>query len=231
MKTLLLILISFYSFGQNTHIMKYILITLLLLSCLFSQAQSKRLVEISKEYFTQDIPVTDGLIYKYKIPSDTARYFAPGPDVYDVVVTFKRRGVVVPPTDIVEDVDDRDSRIVYGTGWDKTCCTSDPNSPHFNSTISFHCTVGGTFTFTFVGKSVTWFAEKLKTHGIVGVKFDSETSEAPIDLYSPTQLTRQAVFTKTWPTVGEHKVIIRITGKNPLAVANCLVSDYFRIIK
>lgn len=211
--------------------MKILLLIFGTLIAMPTLCQTKRLVEISKEYFTQDIPVTDGLIYKYKIPSDTARYFAPGPDVYDVVVTFKRRGVVVPPTDIVEDVDDRDSRIVYGLGWDKTCCTSDPNSPHHNSTISFHCTVGGTFTFTFVGKSVTWFAEKLKTHGTVGVKFDTETLEAPIDLYSPTQLTKQAIFTKTWPTVGEHKVIIRITGKNALAVASCLVSDYFRIIK
>lgn len=194
-------------------------------------AQSKRLIEVAKEYVTQDIPVTDGMVYKYKIPTDTARYFAPGADTYDVTVTFKKRGVVVPPTDVVEDVDDRDARIVYGTGWDKTCCTSDPNSPHFNSTISWSCTVGNTFTFTFTGKSVTWFAERMNTHGIAGVKFDTETAEASVDMYNSTKLTKQAMFTKTWPTVGTHSVTIRITGKNPAATANCLVSDSFRIIK
>lgn len=214
-----------------------ILIIIFLLSSLLTQAQSKKLVEYTgyRELPIKEVSIIDGMVYTYDIgaPADSATYFTPGTsDIFTATVTFRKKGGVgVPPVDVTEDVDDRDSRIVYGPGWDKSCCTSDPNSPHHNSTISFHCTVGGTFTFTFVGKSVTWFAEKLKTHGTVGVKFDTETLAAPIDLYSPTQLTKQAIFTKTWPTVGEHKVIIMITGKNPLATANCLVSDSFRIIK
>lgn len=209
------------------------LVFVLIAFALAAQGQTKRLVEISKEYVIKDVTLSDGLIYKWKIgtQADTARYFNPGPDQYEATLTLRKLNVVPPPQDIVEDVDDRDSRIVYGTGWDKTCCTSDPNSPHLNSTITWSCTVGSTFTFTFTGKSVTWFAEKMNTHSIAGVRFDQETAEASIDLYNPTKLTRQAVFTKTWPTVGQHSVTIRITGKNPAATANCLVSDFFRIIK
>lgn len=214
-----------------------ILIIIFLLSSLLTQAQSKRLVEYTgyRELPIKEVSIIDGMVYTYDIgaPADSATYFTPGTsDIFTATVTFRKKGGVgVPPVDVTEDVDDRDSRIVYGTGWDKTCCTSDPNSPHFNSTISWSCTVGNTFTFTFTGKSVTWFAEKMSTHSICGVKFDSETTEASVDLYNATKLTRQAIFTKTWPTVGQHSVTIRITGKNPLATANCLVSDSFRIIK
>lgn len=217
--------------------MKYTL-TLLLgtLIALPAICQTKRLVEYTgyRELPIKEVSIIDGMVYTYDIgaPADSATYFTPSTsDIFTATITFRKKGGGGPVADVVEDVDDRDSRIVYGTGWDKTCCTSDPNSPHFNSTISFHCAVGGTFTFTFTGKSVTWFIEKMSTHGIAGVKFDSETAEASIDMYNATKLTKQAVFTKTWPTVGEHKVIIRITGKNPAATANCLVSDSFRIIK
>jgi hypothetical protein len=211
-----------------------ILTTLLILSSLLANAQTKRLVEISKEYFTLDVPITDGMTYKYIIgnQNDTARYFNPGSDFYDVTVVFKKRGVVNPPADVIEDVDDRDSRIVYGTGWDKTCCTTDPNSPHFNRTIAWSCSIGSTFTFTFTGKSVTWFAEKMNTHAVAAVKFDNETTETKVDLYNGTKLTQQAIFTKNWPTVGEHKVTIRVTGEKISPSTNvCIVSDYFRIIK
>jgi hypothetical protein len=212
--------------------MKNIITTLFLLSSLLANAQTKRLVEISKEYVTKEIVISDGMTYKYNIgtQADTARYFNSGADQYEATITFKKKGGVVVP-DVIEDVDDRDSRIVYGAGWDKTCCTSDPNSPHLNQTITWACTTGNSFTFTFTGKSVTWFIEKMSTHGIAGVRFDNETSEASVDTYSATKLTRQASFTKTWPTVGQHSVTIRITGKNPAASANCLVSDFFRIIK
>jgi hypothetical protein len=205
---------------------------LLLLSSLLANAQTKRLVEISREYYTLDIPVTDGMTYKYIIgaANDSARYFNPGSDFYDVTVTFKKRGVAAP--EVIEDVDDRDSRIVYGTGWDKTCCTNDASSPHFNRTIAWSCTTGSTFTFTFTGKSVTWFVEKMLTHSVAAVKFDNETTETKVDLYNGTKLTQQAIFTKTWPTVGEHKVTIRVSGEKISPSTNvCVVSDYFRIIK
>lgn len=212
-------------------------------------SQTDYLIRVRDPVFKSVVNVQEKTIPQVKVkPGQTIPFHLPsGQNILFVALTvdapldttkkwiFELKAVedtgVPPPTDVTEDVDDRDARIVYGPGWDKTCCTSDPNSPHHNSTISFHCTVGGTFTFTFVGKSVTWFAEKLKTHATVGVKFDTETLETVYDLYSPTQLTKQSIFTKAWPTVGEHKVTIRITGKNPLAVANCLVSDSFRIIK
>lgn len=211
--------------------MKYILITTLLLSCLFSQAQV-RLVEISKEYVRKEVPLSDNLTYKWRIgtQNDTARYFNPGADQYEATVTFRKIGGI-PPVDVTEDVDDRDSRIVYGTGWDKTCCTSDPNSPHFNSTISWSCAADNSFKFTFTGKSVTWFAEKLNTHGIAGVKFDQD-AEVKVDLYNATKLTKQAIFTKNFSVNGPHSVTIRVTGEKNVNSSNvCVVSDSFRIIK
>lgn len=219
---------------SNRFVAFLFLVFVLIAFTLAASAQTKRLVEISKEYISVDVPLSDGKVYKWKIgtQNDSARYFNPGPDQYEATVTFRKVNVVPPPQDIIEDVDDRDSRIVYGAGWDKTCCTSDPNSPHLNSTITWSCTVGSTFTFTFTGKSVTWFAEKYLTHGVAGVKFDNETTEAKIDLYNPTKLTQQAIFTKTWPTVGNHTVTVRVTGeRNAAATAACLVSDKFRIIK
>jgi hypothetical protein len=220
--------------------MKTFIIFLILLAMIVgfeAFSQSKKLIEYTgfQELPIKEVPITDGMTYKYSInaPADSATYFVPADDaIYDATVVFKKRVVTPPPADVTEDVDDRDARIVYGAGWDKTCCTTDVNSPHFNKTISWSCTAGNTFTFTFTGKSVTWFVERMLTHGIAGIKFDNETTEARVDLYNPTKLTQQAIFTKNFAVNGEHKVIIRVTGeKNAAATAGCIVTDYFRIIK
>lgn len=61
--------------------------------------QVQTLVDISKTYHRKDIQITDGLTYKWIVVpnNDTARYFIPGADTYEAIVTFKKKGTTTPP--------------------------------------------------------------------------------------------------------------------------------------
>lgn len=78
---------------------RLIFFILLILCAICSQAQpGTQLAEISKIYTKKEVILIDGLIYKYSLPNDTAIYYNPGSDVYDVTVTFTRKTTGTTPT-------------------------------------------------------------------------------------------------------------------------------------
>lgn len=191
-------------------------------------AQSKRLIEVAKEYVTQDIPVTDGMVYKYKIPTDTARYFSAGADVYDVEVKFtKRGGVVVPPvTSVLGSIDNVDTRNKYTGDWTVF------NHSAFHNGTSTYTLVNGVVEVTFIGKKIEWWTEKALNHGIAALSIDGG-AEVMVDLYASTTVNNsQKVWTSPDITVGEHKLKIRFTGnKNALATQSNFIHDRILVIE
>lgn len=75
-------------------ILMFFLLFVCITICTHAQTQ---LVEISKIYIKKDIPITDGLVYKYFYPNDTARYFQPGADQYEATITFRKLGGTPDP--------------------------------------------------------------------------------------------------------------------------------------
>lgn len=159
--------------------MKYILITLLLLSCLFSQAQQQLrqfgIAEVFrggdsifiKKLKTVVIHVTDGMVTKQRTFADSARLFLSSDgSVYEGTMVWKKVGVVVtPPAGVVEKIDGSKATFkplanwVQGTaaGW-----FGDIDKPN---SIAYSGTVGATATYTFTGKRIELWAERLSSHG------------------------------------------------------------------
>lgn len=187
-----------------------------------SNAQPGDLVEITKKWPRKDITVTNGLIYKYTLPTDSARYFNPGADAYDVTITFTKKGTTVPPVLATEKVDGEKATFsanwsIHGTtnasGW-----YGDP-SP----TIAYSNVTGSSFTYTFTGTKIELWAERKVTHGIgrvsinggpeVTVFFNTQPFGIPMEIYSSPSL----------PT-GTHTI------KLTVASGYCLL-DYFIVTK
>lgn len=67
----------------------------------FSQTGTQ-LVEVSKVYIKKEISITDGLVYRYNYPTDTARYFLPGVDQFEATISFRKIGdTQTPPSTIL----------------------------------------------------------------------------------------------------------------------------------
>lgn len=194
--------------------MKQLIFFLLLLCCaICSQAQSKRLVEISREYYTKDIPVRDGMVYKYTLPTDSARYYNPGPDKYEVTMTFKKVGGSIP---IIQTVDAND----FTGAWKK-----DPAGGFSYSNLT-----GQTLTYSFEGSGIKLIGQKLNSYGKVSVQIDNGTPVI-IDMYSAT-LVKPFMFYETTFGQGQHTVVIKVTGqKNAASVNTYCVLDFVLISK
>lgn len=179
-------------------------------------AQSKRLIEVAKEYVTQDIPVTDGMIYKYKIPTDTARYFSAGADVYDVEVKFiKRGGGPVDPT--TEKIDGE--KASFSANWSN----HSPNANWSGGTIAFSNAAGSTATYTFTGTKVELWAERLASHGTGTIKIDT-SAEVPVAFNTtPLGLPVKIYESATLP-LGSHTIVLK-------CVSGYVLLDYFIVHK
>ena len=66
-------------------------------------------------------------------------------------------------------------------------------------------------TMSFTGSSVAWVAKLSSQRGAADVYVDGALA-ATVDLYSPTTLVRQIVFTRTWATPAKHTIQIRVRG-------------------
>lgn len=79
------------------------ILTLLLIStACFAQSKVFRADNIIEYSKTENIKVTDGMVYKWTLPdTSTARFFDPGSDEYEMMVTAKKK-VVVPTTIKIE---------------------------------------------------------------------------------------------------------------------------------
>ena len=70
---------------------------------------------------------------------------------------------------------------------------------------------GSTASYTFTGSQIAWVATKGPTSGSARVYIDG-VSVAAISLWSATTQTRRVVYIGAWPSVGRHKITIRVTG-------------------
>jgi hypothetical protein len=70
---------------------------------------------------------------------------------------------------------------------------------------------GSSATLTFTGNQVAWLSRKSSGQGTANVYVDG-TFAGSVNLYSATTLTKQVVFTRTFPTVGPHTLRVAVVG-------------------
>lgn len=222
--------------------MKHILVTLLLLFSLLSQAQEQLrnfgIAEVFrggdsifiKKLTTVVIKVTDGLVTKQDTNIDSARLFISGDGaLYQGVITWKKvGGVVVPPVpSVLGSIDNIDSRTRYAGTWQQF-----NNAVFHNGTSSYSAVTNATITITFIGKQIEWWTEETRNKGIAGISIDG-VAEVDVDIYASTTVNNtQKVWTSPVLSPGEHTLRIRVTGlRNDLATENTLIHDRILVIQ
>ncbi len=101
---------------------------------------------------------------------------------------------------------ERASSVRYSGRW-----TSRSASTYLGGTARSSSSAGATASFTFTGKGIAWIAAKGTTRGKARVSVDG-TSVGTVDLRSSATTLRRVVWTRTWASVGTHKVTIRVSG-------------------
>jgi hypothetical protein len=95
----------------------------------------------------------------------------------------------------------------------------------YNATRAYTNTTGESVTMKFLGTQFKYYAMKGQRHGIAGVKIDSG-SEVMVDLYNPSYIGDQLVYTSPLLSFGTHTVTIRETGThNALSAGYTLTVD------
>lgn len=195
--------------------MKPIIIFLLIFCVICTHAQpiEPRLFDVLKEWPTKKVIITDGLIYKYSLPTDSARRFDPGVDNYEVVVSFRRVGA----TPVTEKVD---GQLATFTGiWVRTSS----NPTWYLNTIAFSNSPGSTVSYTFTGTRIELHAERLATHGQGKISIDSG-AETIVSFNTVPFGLPVLIYSSPTLTLGVHTIKLTVvSGFNLL--------DYFILTK
>jgi hypothetical protein len=141
--------------------------------------------------------------------------------------------LVVDAFDVGSRFEDVDPSIVYtlsdpGARWvlehtQKAWSGTSANTG--TGTAALSATAGARAEFTFTGTQVTWIGFRGPIAGIADVYLDGGFV-ATLDLYSPTEALRTAVFTRTGLVAGQHTLRIDVTGRqNPSAGGSYVVVD------
>lgn len=182
----------------------------------------RRLVEISKEYTTKEIPVIDGMTYKYTIGSqnDTARYFNPNGEVLEATITFKKPGGTVPPVFVTEKVDGE--RATFTGTWTRGITTAPGWYGVPSPTIAYSNSVGASVSYTFTGTKVELWGERRTTHGTGTVSIDNGAAQ-PVTFVGPSALP-VLIYSSTDLPLGSHTIRLSVvSGYNLL--------DYFSVVR
>lgn len=101
-----------------------------------------------------------------------------------------------------------------------------------NNTISYSGTTNSTIEIgNLTGKSIELYFERKNTHGMAEIFVNGVAQTPLVNLYSPTELKQQLVFSKAL-TAGVNTIKIRVTGaKDPLSSSTFVVFDYLKVIK
>lgn len=223
--------------------MKYILITIFLLSSLLSRAQTgTQTVEISKIYKRVDVTVTDNLTFTWSIggPADTvAHYFNPGSDQWEVVSTFKKKGGVIAPV-LKETINDTGStRVTYVGTWLKFGSQSWTNgscagcTAFRNNDVSITSVIGSSASITFTGKKVIVVAEFRENHGVANIEVKQGTTivdSKTVDMYSNTKVNAPAeIFSSIVLPLGTYTVTVSLnsvtTGRDSMVLDSFIVFE------
>jgi hypothetical protein len=201
--------------------MKKILILILTLIAVPTFSQ-KRLVEISKEYITKEVSITDGLVYKYSLGTqgDTARYFNPGADVYEATIIFKKKGTTPPPDVIIEKLVDSEEGVIFSAGW--TFHGTTQAAGWYKGTLSYSVVANSIAAYTFTGRQIELYAELKSDHGTGKVSIDNGPETTVSFKGSPT-LQQQLIYKSPVLTDGVHTIILKANGDGPVLL------DYFKV--
>lgn len=124
-------------------------------------------------------------------------------------------------------VDDRDSRVMYSTGWSDWDA-----SENYNGTIKYIQNPVGeeTATLTFYGTGIELIACTNTAYGLYEVYIDG-VSQGDVDTYSETVQRQKVVFSKNDLIDGKHtiKVVVK-NEKNPASTHTKVELDGFRIL-
>lgn len=206
-------------------------IMLFLLAALCTHAQtSTQLVDVNKIYIKKDVVLTDGLVYKWTVVSDndTARYFIPGIDKYEATVVFKKVGGTTPPVDIIDSVTvDSEEGVIFSSGWTGHGTTSAPG--WYKATIAYSTLAGTTASYTFTGRQVKIYAERILSHGTGTVSILKGTqvivNEAPVSFKNSVKQLPVLVYSSPVLADDTYTVVLKAKGDGPILL------DYFRYFK
>jgi parallel beta-helix repeat protein len=141
---------------------KYLLA--LLPFCAIAQSRLAE-VEIIREWSVRkDINVKPGMSYQHILGDDTARYFHPA-DGKKIRVKYIFEDITPlpppPPATVYTDsVDDRNARVKYSAGW-----IAYTGNTYHKKTAQYNSAAGASFSFTFTGHKIQWYAERRFNHG------------------------------------------------------------------
>jgi hypothetical protein len=96
--------------------------------------------------------------------------------------------------------------ITYSGSWTRSYLTGASGGYVKYATSSY-----ASATFSFTGKSVTWWGSKGPGYGVAYVYVDGSYAYW-IDLYSSSSRPRQELFSKSWATSGNHTIEIEVEG-------------------
>jgi hypothetical protein len=70
---------------------------------------------------------------------------------------------------------------------------------------------GSSASYTFTGRSVAWLTDKSPERGQATVSIDGSVV-ATVDLQASSKILRVIVFSRSWPTSGQHTIRITVLG-------------------
>ena len=121
-------------------------------------------------------------------------------------------------------LDDQSGMLDFTPGW-----SHQPHGEAYKKTFSYSESVGAAVSYSFVGTGVSYIASK-ETHRGIAEVFIDDVSQGLVDLYNPTTILFQKLFSVDNLPLGEHTIKVVVTGtKNPLAGHTYLDIDAFEI--
>ncbi|MFZ6027941.1 MAG: cellulase family glycosylhydrolase [Chloroflexota bacterium] len=103
-----------------------------------------------------------------------------------------------------------------------------PNVGRFHDDDQYSFTTGDTFEISFHGTQIGLYSSLAAHHGIADILIDSEVYTA--DLYSPTNVSDALVWMSEELPLGDHTLVVTVTGKhNPAATGSTVTVDRVRI--
>lgn len=180
-----------------------------------------------KKLVTQVINVSEGTVTKFRTPPDTAKLFlAPDGGVYEGVITWRKVGGTTPVDIIDSTTVDSESGTIYSTTWLHGSTTA---AGWYNNTISYATVAGATASYTFIGRQVKIYAERMSSHGTGTVSILKGTqvivNEAPVSFKSTVKQLPVLVYSSPVLADGTYTVVLKATGGAPTML------DYWRIFK
>lgn len=231
--------------------MKIYLITLFLLSSLFSQAQTDFLIRVRDPIFKSVIITQEKTIPQVKVkPDQTVQYhLLSGQNILFAALTvdapldttkkwiFKITAVedtgVVPTEPILkETLNDNSTRVIYTGTWVKFTNQTWTTS-FLNNDVSVTSVVNSAATVTFTGKKVIVTAELRENHGFAKIEVKQGTTIIDtklVDMYSATAINAPAqIYSSATLPQGTYTVTVSLnsisTGRDSMVLDSFLIFE------